>query len=178
MKHPLLSEVLNEIRKQVDGQCIRNSCSGDGCRVYLTDVPSERIIADLECVFRRRKMHKQRCDYVLFYADTAQRSLVIVLIELKSGTFKAPKVANQLQGGADYVSDVFGRLNEEVRSALSVFKTTCVPILFYGGGVDRAQRYKLERAKVQFRNQNAGIKKNKCGQRRNLAEVLSNAGNL
>lgn len=111
-------------------------------------------------------------------ADTAQNCLVIVLIELKSGTFKASTVANQLQGGADYVSDIFEGLNEEVRSALSVLKTTCVPILFHGRGIDRAQRYKLESAKVRFRNQRAAIKKNKCGQRRNLAEVLSNAGNL
>lgn len=174
----LLSDVLNEIRKQVDGQCICNSCSGDGCRVYLTDVPSERVIVDLECEFKQRKMDTKRCDYVLFYADAEQSSLVIVLIELKSGTFKASMVANQLQGGADYVSDIFGRLNEEVRSALSALKTTCVPILFHGGGIDKAQRYKLERAKIRFRNQKAAIKKNKCGQKRNLAEVLSNAGNL
>lgn len=173
-----LSEILDEIRGQVSVQCLRNSCSGDGCRVYLTDVLPERVIIDLECEFRQRKIRTQRCDYVLFYADTAQNCLVIVLIELKSGTFKASTVENQLQGGADYVSDIFGSLNEEVRSALSALKTTCVPILFHGGGIDKAQRYKLERAKVRFRNQNAAIKKNKCGQRRNLAEVLSNAGNL
>lgn len=172
------SEVLAEIEKQVSEDCLRDSCSGDGCQVYLTDVPSERVIVDLECEFRQRKMNTKRCDYVLFYADAEQSSLVIVLIELKSGTFKASMVANQLQGGADYVSDIFGRLNEEVRSALSALKTTCVPILFHGGGIDKAQRYKLERAKVRFRNQNAAIKKNKCGQKRNLAEVLSNAGNL
>ena len=172
-----LSEVLDEIRSQVSVQCLRNSFRRDKCPVYLTDVP-ERVIIDLQCEFRLRKRDTQRCDYVLFYADTAQNCLVIVLIELKSGTFKASTVANQLQGGADYVSDIFGGLNEEVRSALSALKTTCVPILFHGRGIDRAQRYKLERAKVQFRNQNAAIKKNKCGQSGNLAEVLSNAGNL
>lgn len=172
-----LSEVLDEIRSQVSVQCLRNSFRRDKCPVYLTDVP-ERVIVDLECEFRLRERDKQRCDYVLFYADTAQNCLVIVLIELKSGTFKASTVANQLQGGADYVSDIFGGLNEEVRSALSALKTTCIPILFHGSGIDKAQRYKLERAKVRFRNQRAAIKKNKCGQRRNLAEVLSNAGNL
>ena len=174
-----LSEVLDEIRSQVSGQCLRNSFRGGGCRVYLTDVLPERVIIDLECEFiRLRKRDTQRCDYVLFYADTAQNCLVIVLIELKSGTFKASTVANQLQGGADYVSDIFGGLNEEVRSALSALKTTCIPILFHGRCIDRAQRYKLERAKVRFRNQRAAIKKNKCGQSRNLAAVLSNAGNL
>lgn len=173
-----LSQVLDEIRSQVSADCLRNSCRGDGCSAYLTDVPPERVIIDLECEFRLRNRHTQRCDYVLFYADTAQNCLVIVLIELKSGTFKASTVANQLQGGADYVSGIFEGLNEEVRSALSALKTTCVPILFHGRGIDRAQRYKLERAKVRFRNQRAAIKKNKCKQRRNLAEVLSNAGNL
>lgn len=174
-----LSEVLDEIRSQVNVQCLRNSFRRDKCPVYLTDVP-ERVIVDLQCEFKLRKKHKkQRCDYVLFYADTAQNCLVIVLIELKSGHFKASTVINQLQGGAKYVlEDIFGNLNEEVRSALSALKTTCVPILFHGRGVDKAQRKELEGAKVEFRNQNAAIKKNKCGQRRNLAEVLSRAGYL
>ena len=56
-----LRELLTEITKQVNQGCISNSCSGDGCRVYLTDVPSARIIVDLECEFKQQKINTKRC---------------------------------------------------------------------------------------------------------------------
>lgn len=98
-------ELLAEIEKQINNECFSSSCSGDGCRVYLTDVPSDRVIVDLECEFERRKISTKRCDYILFYTDTLQSGLVIVFIELKSGTFKTPAVTDQLQGAADFVTD-------------------------------------------------------------------------
>lgn len=166
-----LKELFTEIRKQVNEECLSNSCSGDGCRVYLTDVPPGRVIVNLECEFESRKSNKQRCDYILFYNDKKNK-LVVVLIELKSGGFKALDVANQLQGGADFVTEVFEKLPQPAAIALHSFKVTCIPVLFHGRGIDKSQRYKLERAKVNFRGETMGIKKNKCGQPRNLASVL------
>ena len=83
-----LKELLAEIGKQVNEECISKSCSGDGCRVYLTDTPSNRVIVNLECEFEQRKIDTKRCDYVLFCGNTSQSNLVVILIELKSGTFK------------------------------------------------------------------------------------------
>ncbi len=167
-----LNELLTEIGKQVHEECISKSCSGDGCRVYLTGTPSERVILNLECEFDQRKMNTKRCDYVLFSGNASQSNLVVALIELKSGTFKTPAVAGQLQGGADFVTEMFGKLSKEANSVLSTLEITCVPVLFHGKGIDRFQLRELERAQIRFLNRNTAIKRSKCGQAKNLASVL------
>ena len=168
-----LNELLTEIEKLVNSDCISSSCSGDGCRVYLTDVPSDRIIINLECEFERRSIDTKRCDYIIFCGDAPQNRLTVVLIELKSGTFKTLPVVDQLQGGADFVTEVFAELPTSAMVALQALEIRCIPVLFYGKGIDKSQRYKLERAKVRFRQQSPiGIQKAKCGQARNLASVL------
>lgn len=168
-----LKELLVEIEKQVNQECINTSCSGAGCRVYLTDVPSDRVIIDLECEFERRSIDTRRCDYIILYGDDTQNRLAVVLIELKSGTFKALPVVDQLQGGADFVAEVFSELSAPAMVALQSLEIRCIPVLFHGKGIDKSQRYKLERAKVRFRRQTAAIQKGKCGQGRNLASVLN-----
>lgn len=167
-----LKEFLAEIGKQVHEGCISKSCSGDGCRVYLTGTPSDRVILNLECEFDRRKINTKRCDYVLFCGGASQNNLVVVLIELKSGTFKTSMVTDQLQKGADFVSEMFGKLSKEANAALNTLEITCVPALFHGKGIDRFQLRELERAKIRFLSQNTAIKRSKCGQAKNLASVL------
>ena len=167
-----LKELLAEIGKQVNDECLSQSCSGDGCRVYLTDVPSNRVIVNLECEFERRKINTKRCDYVIFCEDTPQNSLAVVLIELKSGTFKTPAVTDQLQGAADFVTEIFEKLTEASNSVLNTLEITCVPVLFHGKGIDRFQLRELERAKVRFLSRNTAIKRRKCGEAKNLALVL------
>ena len=167
-----LKELLAEIGKQINEECISKSCSGDGCRVYLTGTPSARVIVNLECEFEQRKIDTKRCDYVLFCGNASQSNLIVALIELKSGTFKTPAVADQLQKGADFVAEMFGKLPEKVNEALNTLEITCVPVLFHGKGIDRFQLRELERAKVRFRSQNTAIKRRKCGEAKNLALVL------
>ena len=167
-----LNELLTEIGKQVHEKCISKSCSGDGCRVYLTGTPSDRVIVDLEREFDRRKINTKRCDYILFCGNTSQSNLVVALIELKSGSFKSPEVAGQLQGGADFVTEMFGKLPKEANTALNTIEITCIPVLFHGKGIDRFQLRELERAKIRFRSQNTAIKRSKCGQAKNLASIL------
>ena len=101
-----LKYLLTEIEKQINNECISRSCSGDGCRVYLTDVPPNRVIINLECEFERRKISTKRCDYVLFCGDASQNNLIVVFIELKSGTFKTSIVTDQLQGAANFVTKI------------------------------------------------------------------------
>ena len=167
-----LKELLAEIGKQINEECISKSCSGDGCRVYLTGTPSDRVIVNLECEFEQRKIDTKRCDYVLFCGNASQSNLIVALIELKSGTFKTPAVADQLQKGADFVAEMFGKLPEKVNEALNTLEITCIPVLFHGKGIDRFQLRELERAKVRFLSRNTAIKRNKCGQAKNLASVL------
>ena len=167
-----LKELLAEIEKQINQACISTSCSGAGCRVHLTDVPSNKVIINLECEFERRSISTKRCDYILFCGDETRNRLTVVLIELKSGTFKALPVVDQLQGAADFVAKIFAELPALATGALQSLEIRCIPVLFHGKGIDKSQRYKLERAKVRFHHQITAIQKGKCGQARNLASVL------
>ena len=167
-----LKEFLREIEKQVNEDCISKSCSGDGCRVYLTGTPSDRVIVNLEREFEQRKIDTRRCDYVLFCGNASQSNLVVVLIELKSGTFKTSRVTDQLQGGADFVAEMFGKLPKAANAALSTLEITCIPALFHGKRIDRFELRELERAKIRFLRQKPTIKRRKCSEPKNLASVM------
>ena len=165
-------ELLTEIGKQVNDECLSKSCKDQGCRVYLTDTPTDRIIVNLECEFKRRKKRTKRCDYIIFCGKTPYTNLLVILIELKGGGFKTPEITAQLQKGADFVTEIFEELPEEVKSVLSTIEITCVPVLFHGKGIDRFQLRELERAKVRFSNQKPTIKRCKCSEPKNLSLVL------
>lgn len=167
-----LKYLLTEIEKQINNECVSRSCSGDGCRVYLTDVPPNRVIINLECEFEQRKISTRRCDYVLFCGDASQNNLIVVFIELKSGTFKTSIVTDQLQGAANFVTKIFEKLTEEAKSALSTLEITCIPALFHGKRIDRFELRELERAKIRFLRQSPTIKRRKCGEPKNLASVM------
>ena len=165
-------ELLTEIGKQVSDECLSKSCKDQGGRVYLTDTPTDRVIVNLECEFKRRKRRTKRCDYIIFCGNAPYTNLVVILIELKSGNFETPEITAQLQKGADFVTEIFEKLPEEANEALSSLEITCVPALFHGKGIDRFQLRELERAKVSFFNQKPTIKRRKCGEPKNLASVL------
>ncbi len=155
-----LSEVLDEIRKQVGEENLTNSCSGDGCHVDMTDVPRERIVVDVERVFQVNQRQGKRCDRMLLYVD---EKLVVVLIELKSGNVNATEVFQQLQSGAKFAEEL---VPEDI-------ETTCIPVVFHGKRIHDAQLPKLKRNEVRFRRQTFPIWKRKCGRRtKNLASVL------
>ena len=156
------SDVLNEIRKRMGEENLTQSCSGRGCQVDMTNVANERVIVDVDLAFKRRGGTGKRCDRILFYMDITQNNLVIVLIELKSGTFKATDVAEQLQSSADFVSALIPRALE----------TICIPVVFHGKGIHSAQWAKFRSSSVRFRSKEYIIRRNKCGTPRNLANVL------
>ena len=159
-----LSEVLDEIRKQVGEENLTNSCGGGGCDVDMTDVPHPRIVVDVERVFLVNKRKGRRCDRILFYVDLDSNTLVVVLIELKSGNVDASDVFQQLQGGAKFADEEVIPQNIE---------TTCIPVVFHGKRIHDAQLPKLKRNEVRFRRQTFPIRKGKCGRRtKNLASVL------
>ena len=160
-----LSEVLDEIRKQVGEENLTNSCGGGGCDVDMTDVPHPRIVVDVERVFLVNKRKGRRCDRILFYVDLDSNTLVVVLIELKSGNVDASDVFQQLQGGAKFAAEV---IPQEIG-------TTCIPVVFHGKRIHDAQLRKLKRNEVRFRRQTFPIWKQKCGRTKNLASVLKPA---
>ncbi len=159
------SEILSQIRKLIGEENLINSCSGSGCRVYLTDMPSERLIVDVDSVFDAHGHKGKRCDRFVLYCKPKDGILIVVLIELKSGDFKAREVFQQLQSSADFIS---GIIPED-------WITECIPILFYGKMPHKAQNIDLRKFEIHFRNKNKPIRRNKCGAPKNLVEVLDRA---
>ena len=163
-----MSDVLNAIRTRIGEENLTKSCSGRNCRVDMTDIPSDRVVIDVDLAFEAHTSTGKHCDRILFYENIAQNSLVVVLIEHKGGTFdSATDIAQQLQGGANFAKSFIP----------ADINTICIPILFHGGGIHRAQRDKLKRLKVGL-TQKQPIHLDKCGAPRNLANVLSRSGNL
>lgn len=154
-----MSEALSKIRSQVGEKNLSTSCSRDGCRVHLTDVPSSRVIVDIDKVFPDSA--DEQGDYVLFYMDD-KNTLVTAAMELKSGNVDASKARAQLQQAATYAEDLMPTGS----------KAICHPILFHGKRIHDAQRKKLNRAKIRFRDRQLTIKTARCGRPRNLALAL------
>ena len=57
-----VSRVLDHIRSQVDGESLIDSCSGEGCRVDMANLPSDRVVINIEREFESRNMTEKRCD--------------------------------------------------------------------------------------------------------------------
>ena len=158
-----MNEVLDKIRSQVGTENLSNSCSRDGCRVSMEDVPSRRVVIDADRAFPAHKMEEgKQCDYVLFFTNTGQDTLFAVPMELKSGGVDASEVSEQLQRGAEFVG----------RFVPSAFRAICNPILFHGKSIHPKQRKTLNRAKVLFHGRQLTIKTARCNQPRNLARAL------
>ena len=164
----MMSEVLSRVRERVGEENLINSCSGRGCRVDMTGIPRERIVVDVDLAFPANRVTGKRCDRILIYGDTSKNRLVMVLIELKSGTFKATDVSEQLQESVGLLSGLIPQ----------VFEITCVPVLFHGKGISKLQLRDINRTPVRFRNQRFPIRLRRCGAPRNLASVLSQSDNL
>ena len=164
----MMSEVLSEIRERVGEENLINSCGDRRCRVDMTDIPRERVVVNVDTAFPANQSADKRCDRILIYGDTVKNRLVVALIELKSGTFKATDVSEQLQGSVN----LFGGLIPQV------LEVTYVPVLFHGKGVSKLQRRDLNRHPVRFRNQKFPIRLKKCGEPKNLAGVLFQSDNL
>lgn len=159
-----VDDVLSGIRSRVRTDNLSDTCSRDGCHVSMTDVPAHRIAVDADRAFPAHHVEGKRCDYVLFFIGTAADTLVIVPMELKSGTVDASAASEQLQGGA-----TFADLMTQDHSGV---KPTCHPILFHGKPIHEKERKALNRAKVTFRSRKLTIKTARCGQPKNLSRVL------
>ena len=158
-----MNEVLDEIQSQVGADNLSNSCSRDGCRVSMEDVPSRRVVIDADRAFPAHQIEEgKQCDYILFFTNAGQDILFAVPMELKSGGVDASAVSEQLQQGAEFAA----------RFVPTAFRTICHPVLFHGKSIHPKQRKTLNRAKVLFRGRQLTIKTARCNQPKNLARVL------
>ncbi len=158
-----IGEVLDRVRQTLLQNKPNAQCSTRNCRVDMAELPNNRIVADVDTVFEINGGTGKRCDRILCYENSSQGSLVVVLIELKGGTFdSATDIKAQLQGGANFVKKFIP----------PGVKTDCIPILFHGRGNHRTQFRKLGRLKINFGAEKLPISTGRCDTPKNLANVL------
>ncbi len=156
-----MKEVLDGIRANIGAENCCGSLSGDGCKVYLDDIPRDRIVVDAEKAFEAHGRSGKRCDFILFVPGDG-RKLVAAPIELKSGGVDISEALEQLQGGAAFTE----------RFAPKTSGAVCRPILFYGGSIHKSQLKALNRGKIRFHQVDFTVTIKRCGHRRNLADAL------
>ena len=157
-----VNRVLDEIRARVRAENLINSCSGEGCRVDMTGIPSERVVIDVEREFDSRNRTEKRCDRLLFYIDG--NNLVAAPIELKSGKAYESDVIEKLENSLDFTAS----LAPEPK----IVKTVYAPILFHTRGIDWRTPRGRKQLNVNFRG-NKRIRTGRCGKDENLVRVLS-----
>ena len=158
-----VNRVLDAIRAQVDGESLTDSCTGEGCRVDMIGIPSERVVIDVEREFDSRNMTQKRCDRLLFYA--AGNNLVASPIELKSGRAEQSDVVEQLQNSLHFATNIVPR----TRTLTTVYR----PILFQGRGIKWTNPRGPQELNVNFRGRKTRIRVGRCGRRENLVRALS-----
>ena len=129
----------------------------------MQDVPFPRILVDVDKVYPVREGEDKRCDYVLFFMDTANDTLFTVPMELKRGSDSISKVSEKLKWGVDFAA----------RFAPNDSNAVCEPILFLGGSIHEDQRDELNRAKANFHNTPTTVRTARCNRPKNLARALA-----
>ena len=161
-----MNEILKTIQHKVGESNLSDSCSRHGCKVSLERVPFPRVIvnADAPSLTPNEEDRMKRCDYVLFFMNSEDNTLVIAPMELKSGNVDASDVVVQLTWGVEFAASVAPEVPTPIR---------CQPLLFHGRRIHKSQNRKLNLAKLRFRGVDLTIITEHCDDRRNLANALS-----
>ena len=155
-----LQKALEEIRQRV-GENAATSYTKEGCQVSMTNLPSKRVVLDVDRAFPTSSASTNQCDFVLFYIDTLLSKLGGVPMELKSGDVKASLVTLQLQKGARIV-DNFTPKNIDIE---------LIPVLVHDG-IHKAQSEQLRIKRIRFRSDEISINMTRCSYQGNIAEVV------
>lgn len=154
-----MNGIVEAVSGVVPDPCRVHACNKDGCSISVRTAADRKAVVDLDCQALHIPQRQKRCDY-LFFGEKGTRSWVVP-IELKSGSFDAADVIDQLQGGADQ-ADAW--LPQEARSQL-------VPLLAHGAkAVRRHERAALRSRKVGLRGRTKQVVLARCGD--NLKDVL------
>ncbi len=165
-----LSKGLTHVQEQVSPDSLTNSCSGEGCQVYLTDLPRQKVVINVEKEFDSRRDNRQRCDRLLFYRNAGKNTFVAVPIELKSGKAKESEVREKLENSLKFATTV-----APDRKASG--KTFYVPVLFHGRGINWTNP-RHRQLTVNFQGKTVTVLIGRCGRKKNLATLLFEAGYL
>lgn len=129
--------------------------------MFLTDIPSPRVVVDADLAFAAHRISGNKCDYIVFLFENGGM-LLTVPVELKGESVDASEALAQLQQGANFAASVLPR------GVTSV----CIPVLIHKGRIHEKQRKILNRTKIKFCGQEILIKTQRCKHPKNLALAL------
>ena len=158
-----LHEALEEVRQWIGENEATSPYTKKGCRVSMANVPTERVVLDVDLAFPTDRARTNQCDFVLFYIDSNQNSLFGVPMELKRGDVDASEAVAQLQEGARIVDNYTPK----------DVKMNLVFVLVHGGSMHRSQRNRLRTSRIRFRGEEFPINTTRCGHEGNLAQALA-----
>ncbi len=158
-----LHEALEEVRRWVGDRKATSPYTKEGCRVSMANVPSERVVLDVDLAFPTGRAGINLCDFVLFYIDTERSSLVGVPMELKRGDVNASEAVTQLQEGVRIVDNC----------TPNDVDVNLILVLVHGGSMHKSQRNRLRTSRIRFRGEDFPINTTRCGYEGNLAEALA-----
>ena len=162
-----LSKGLTHVQDQVSPDSLTKSCGGEGCKVYLTGIPRQKVVINVEKEFDARGEGGKRCDRMLFYEN--KNTFVAVPIELKGGEGKESQVREQLKEGLEFAATLVQDLQEPVY----------VPIVFTKNGIRETNpKHQNRELTVEFKGTTLRVLTGRCGRKKNLANLLSKAGYL
>ncbi len=165
-----LSKGLTHIQEKVSPNSITNECGGEGCRVYRTDLPRKRVVINVEKEFDSRGDSRKRCDRMLFYGNAGKKTFVAVPIELKSGKTEESDVREKLENSLKFATTLAPDRRENG-------ETVYVPVLFHGRGINWTNPRRRQLT-VNFQGKSVPVLIGRCGRKKNLANLLSEAGYL
>lgn len=130
----------------------------------MSEIPSERVIVNLENEFDTRGRTEKRCDRLIFFIHPTENNLVAASIELKSGKAVESDVIEKLENSLNFTVQI---TPDSMRGPI-----VYIPILFEGRGVKWTNPKGARQLKVSVHGRRLQILTGRCGRPRNLAGVL------
>lgn len=165
-----LSKGLTHIQGQVSPNSITKSCYENGCRAYLTDIPRQKVVINVEKEFDARGDNRKRSDRLLFYGN--KKTFIAVPIELKGGKADESEVCEKLENSLKLATTV-------APDRRTCGETIYVPVLIHERSIKWTNpRQQQQFIKVNFQGKTLRVLTGRCGRKRNLANLLFQAGYL
>lgn len=158
------SRTLDELRTCFNTNSLVDSCSGEGCNVDMDDIPSERVVVNLENEFDLRQKTEKRGDRLLLFFHPTENNLVAVPIELKSGAARESDVIEKLENSLKFIAQI---APTPIRSSI-----VYILVLFEERGIKWTNPKGTRQLKVSFQSKRLQVLTGRCGRPRNLAGVL------
>ena len=162
-----LSNGLTHIQGKVSPNSITTSCYEEGCRAYLTDIPRQKVVINVEEEFDSRGDSRRRCDRLLFYENAGKNTFVAVPIELKGGKANESEVREKLENSLKFAASI-------APDRRTSGETVYVPVLIHERSINWTNP-RHRHLTVNFQGKTLTVLTGRCGRKKNLAKILSQA---